>query len=85
MKDQVHIRNAEAAQLARALARQSGKTISEVVLDALRQYRPHRPARAKQNRIARWKRLLREDHKRGLIKPETPIESLYDEATGLPK
>jgi hypothetical protein len=39
VKDQVHIRNAEAAQLARALARQTGKTISEVVLDALRQYR----------------------------------------------
>jgi hypothetical protein len=39
VKDQVHIRNAEAAQLARTLARQTGKTISEVVLDALRQYR----------------------------------------------
>ena len=35
VKDQVHIRNAEAAQLARALARQTGKTISEAVLDAL--------------------------------------------------
>jgi hypothetical protein len=34
VKDQVHIRNAEAAQLASALARQTGKTISEVVLDA---------------------------------------------------
>jgi Rv0623-like transcription factor len=40
VRDQVHIRNAEAAQLARTLARQTGKTISEVVLDALRQYRP---------------------------------------------
>ena len=43
VKDQVHIRNAEAAQLARALARQTGKTISAVVLDALRQYRPRFP------------------------------------------
>jgi hypothetical protein len=40
MKDQVHIRNAEAAHLARALARQTGKTISEVALEALRQYGP---------------------------------------------
>jgi hypothetical protein len=36
MKDRVHIRNAEAAGLARTLARQTGKTISDVVLDALR-------------------------------------------------
>lgn len=51
MKDQVHIRNAEAAQLARALARQSGKTISEVVLDALRQYRPSRREAAPRKRV----------------------------------
>jgi hypothetical protein len=67
VKDQVHIRNSEAAELARTLARQTGKTISEVVLDALRQYRP------------------REHRKRGIAEPEIPIESLYDEATGLPK
>ena len=35
MKDQIHIRDAEAAQLARALARQTGKTISAVVLEEL--------------------------------------------------
>jgi len=48
VRDQVHIRNAEAAQLARALARQTGKTISAVALDALRQYRPrpHAPLSA---------------------------------------
>jgi hypothetical protein len=84
MKDQVHIRNAEAAQLARTLARQSGKTISEVVLDALRQYRPRRRAQATQKRIAKWRQLLREDRKRGIMHPETPIEALYDKATGLP-
>jgi hypothetical protein len=39
MKDQVHIRNSEAADLARTLARQTGKTISDLVLDALRHYR----------------------------------------------
>jgi hypothetical protein len=37
LKDQVHIRNAEAAQLARTLARQTGKTLSEIVPEALRQ------------------------------------------------
>ena len=34
MKDQLHIRNAEAARLAHALARQAGKTVSQVVLEA---------------------------------------------------
>jgi hypothetical protein len=49
VKDQVHIRNAEAAQLASALARQTGKTISEVVLDAcgnIARLRPALPAGA---------------------------------------
>ena len=36
VKDQVHIRNAEAAQLARVLARQTGKTMGQIVLEALR-------------------------------------------------
>jgi hypothetical protein len=84
MKDQVHIRNAEAANLARALARQTGRTISEVVLDALRQYRPSRHAPAPRKRIERWRRLLSEDRKRQKGKSETPIEALYDKATGLP-
>jgi hypothetical protein len=84
MKDQVHIRNAEAAQLARTLARQSGKTISEVVLEALRQYRPRQPGRSSKKQIARWQRLLREDRKH-LLRPEIPIEALYDEETGLPR
>lgn len=85
MKDQVHIRNAEAAHLARALARQTGKTISEIVLDALRQYRPGRRTPAERGRAARWRRLLREDRERGMAVPENPIEALYDESTGLPK
>jgi hypothetical protein len=85
MKDQVHIRNAEAAHLARTLARQTGKTISEIVLDALRQYRPARQAPARRGRLARWRRLLREDLERGVVKPEIPVESFYDEATGLPE
>lgn len=83
MRDQVHIRNAEAAALARTLARQTGKTINEVVLDALRHYRPGRTVRAGQKEIAVWRRLLREDRK-CLAEPETPIDSLYDEVTGLP-
>jgi hypothetical protein len=84
MKDQVHIRNAEAANLARALARQTGRTISDVVLEALRQYRPGRRAPAPPVRVAHWRRLLSKDRKRRARKPELPIEALYDEGTGLP-
>jgi hypothetical protein len=76
MKDQVHIRNAEAAQLARTLARQAGTTISEIVLEALRQYRPRRRAAAPRKRVERWRRLLREDRARGIADPEIPIEAL---------
>jgi hypothetical protein len=84
MKDQVHIRNREAAHLARTLARQTGRTISEIVLDALRQYRPDRRRPATRKRIERWNKLLREDRV-GMAKPEIPLERLYDHATGLPK
>jgi hypothetical protein len=84
VKDQVHIRNLEAAHLARALARQTGKTITDVVLDALRQYQPGRAGAAEPDRIANWRRLLREDRKAGLAEPETPIDALYDASTGLP-
>jgi hypothetical protein len=85
MKDQVHIRNAEAANLARALARQTGRTVSDVVLEALRRYRPGRRAPAPRRRVAHWQRLLSADRKRPARKPEVPVEALYDKATGLPK
>ena len=84
MRDQVHIRNAEAAQLARALARQTGKTISEIVLDALRQYRPRSHSVEHGNRIELWHQLLRRDRAH-LTQTEVPIESFYDKDTGLPK
>jgi hypothetical protein len=85
MKDQVHIRNAEAAHLARTLARQTGRTISEVVLEALRQYRPARAPAARRGRVEQWLRLLEKDRAQGRRKPETTIEAMYDETTGLPK
>jgi hypothetical protein len=84
MKDRLHIRNAEAAHLVRALARQTGRTISDAVLDALRQYRPGRRAPAPRRRVAHWQRLLAEDRKRRAATVETPIEALYDAGTGLP-
>jgi len=84
LKDQVHIRNPEAAQLARMLARQTGKTMSEVVLDALRQYQPADRAVTPSKVVTRWRRLLSQDGER-LKRQETPIEALHDEATGLPK
>ena len=85
MKDQVHIRNAEAAQLARTLARRTGRTISAIVLDALRQYRPARTGKDRPRRIAHWLKLLEKDRAQGRRTPEIPIEHFYDEATGLPK
>ena len=84
VRDQVHIRNAEAAQLARALARQTGKTITEVVLDALRQYRGAQDPPSPPGRIKQWRLLLRGDQAR-LIRPEVPIEALYNQDTGLPE
>lgn len=83
MGDQVHIRNAEAAQLARALARETGKTINQVILDALRHYRPDRRTPARRKEIEAWRRLLHEDRKHA-VRPETTIEAPYDERTGLP-
>ncbi len=84
MKDQVHIRNAEAAQLVRSLARQTGKTINEIVLDALRQYRPAGPGKAQRKEIEAWRRLLRIDRKGDMKRPEMPVEALYEDDTGLP-
>jgi hypothetical protein len=83
MKDQVHIRNAEAAHLARTLARQTGRTISDIVLEALRQYHPSRRVAAQRGGVTHWRRLLSEDRKRQAA-PETPIEAIYGEVTGLP-
>ncbi|MGH9646168.1 MAG: type II toxin-antitoxin system VapB family antitoxin [Bryobacteraceae bacterium] len=85
MKNQVHIRNAEAAQLARTLARQTGRTISDVVLEALRRYRPRRYIQTTRKRAERWRRLLREDRGAGMRKPEIPIEAFYNNNTGLPR
>ena len=85
MKDQVHIRNAEAAHLARTLARQFRKTITEVVLDALRQYRPDHHGPGSRARLENWRRLLSDDRRRRTGKVETTVEALYDDATGLPK
>jgi hypothetical protein len=84
VKDQIHIRNAEAKRPARALARQTGKTESQVVLEALRQYRSRRQQPVPQKQIELWRRLLREDRRRGAVKPAMPVEALYDESSGLP-
>jgi hypothetical protein len=84
VKDQVYIRNAEAAQLAHALARETGKTITEIVLDALRQYRSAQSQPPPLGRIKKWRRLLRRDRGR-LIQSEVPIEAFYNQNTGLPE
>jgi hypothetical protein len=84
MKDQVHIRNAEAAQLARTLARQTGKTINEVVLEALRRFRVTQNQPRGRDLAERWRSQLRSDQAH-VIQPETPIESFYNDDTGLPE
>jgi len=84
MKDQVHIRNAEAAHLARTLAQETGETINDVVLEALRQYRPKSFGAAPAGRVAKWNKLLRRDRKALRRGHEIPIEDLYDRKTGLP-
>ncbi|HZT21035.1 MAG TPA: type II toxin-antitoxin system VapB family antitoxin [Dongiaceae bacterium] len=84
MKDELHIRDAEAVQLVRSLARQTGKTIDEVVLDALRQYRPAGRGQAQRKEVEVWRRLLRIDRKGAMKRSETPVEALYDDDTGLP-
>jgi hypothetical protein len=75
----------------RALARQTGKSISTVVLEALRQYRPAGGGSGRRGRrsamvrkVERWRKLLRSD-RQGLARTAAPIEAFYDDATGLPK
>jgi len=68
----------------RALARQIGETIADVVLDALRHYRGTQGQPSPPGRIKRWRRLLRRDQAR-LIRPEVPTEALYNQDTGLPE
>jgi hypothetical protein len=84
MKDELHIRNAKAAHLARILARRTGQTIDEVVLEALRQYRPASRQPARQGRIKYRRRLLRKD-RAGRVTPEMPIEAIYDETSDCPR
>jgi hypothetical protein len=83
MKDELHIRNAKSAQLARTVARRTGQTIDELVLEALRPYRPAGRQPARQGRIKYWRRLLRKD-RAGRVTPEMPVEAIYDEISGLP-
>ena len=71
------------SELARRMGRPT-KTINEIVLDALRQYRPGGRGKAPRKEVEAWRRLLRADRKRGRARPEVPVEALYDDATGLP-
>jgi hypothetical protein len=79
VRDRIHIRNAEVAHLARRLARHAGRTITDVVLDALRQYRSDHHGRNMRSRIEHWRRLLRDDRRRRLEKVDMPLEALYDD------
>jgi hypothetical protein len=78
VRDEIHIRNAEAGYLARKLARDTGRTITEIVLHALRQYRMDHHASDPSSRLEYWRHLLRDDRSRRLDGVETSLEALYD-------
>jgi Rv0623-like transcription factor len=79
VRDRIHIRNAEAADLARRLARHAGRMITAVVLDALRQYHSDHHGPNMRGRVDYWRQLLRDDRRRRLEKVETPVAALYDD------
>lgn len=79
MSDQVHIRDAETAGLLRAYAAQTGRTMREILREAMLQYRPQPK---KTGSLSDLDYLLVEDWKRLKPNPGT-IEDMYDDQ-GLP-
>ncbi len=80
MSDQVHIRDPESAELLRMFAAQTGRTMKEILRDALQRYRPSPvPARS----LSDLDYLLELDRAQLVANPES-LEDLYDE-DGLPK
>jgi hypothetical protein len=80
MSDQIHIRDAETAQLLREAARQTGRSMTEVLREAVRGYVPRRSPPPTPVDI---QRLLAEDRAQ-LVDDSWTIEDLYDE-DGLPR
>jgi hypothetical protein len=80
MSDQVHIRDPESAELLRMFAAQTGRTMKDILRDALRTYTP-RPLQ--EGSLCDLDHLLALDWAQLKENPET-LDDLYDE-DGLPK
>ena len=78
--NQIHVRGAETAALLREAARQTGRTITEVLREAVRAYVPVRHPAPKQVDPCR---LLARDHEQLVEKPGA-VDDPYD-ADGLPR
>lgn len=79
MSDQIHVRDPESAQLLRMFAAQTGRTMRDILRDALRSYKPRRPSSAS---LSDLDYLLEKDWAQLGPNPGT-IEDMYDEQ-GLP-
>jgi hypothetical protein len=84
MGAQMNIKNAEASGIAGELAALTGKSVTQVVLEALR---AHKARLQRENKIAEIREFCRETA--AMLSPETLAfdidKELYDEKTGLPK
>lgn len=74
----IYITNAEADALARELAAQSGETITEVVVHALRDRKRRLRQPSREERIARLEAIA--DHAAGILAGrKIDIEEMYDD------
>lgn len=78
----MNIKNQEAYDLARQLAREEGKSITQVVLEALRDRYRQLDAKERRRKFNQLRKEMAKDLE-GL--KSTDIDDLYDEETGLPK
>jgi hypothetical protein len=79
----LYINNAEAEELARQLAAESGETITDVVIGALRDRRDSLRRPTRRERVARLNAIA--DHAAALANGRTvDIDELYDD-DGLPR
>ena len=78
--NEIHVRDAETAALLREAARQTGRTMTEVLREAVRAYVPVRQPAPKQ---VDARRLLARDHAQLVEKPRA-LDDLHG-ADGLPR
>lgn len=87
MGRQLNIRSDEAYELATRIAQRRNGSITQVVVQALAELDARDLAgeqETREQKLARWKRLLAEDRKHFDPNCDFKIEDLYDPETGLP-